>query len=322
MMKSLLFWIVIAGVLGSASAVSAATDLSVSGDQGWYVIHCNIYGADVYLDDHFVGTIPQGTLTVPALTNGNYTTLTVRKNGYTTSTQELTVMPGKGQSIDLYATLNLQPQATTSIGGDMGWYIVRCNINGATVFFDGTDKGTIGEGLLYVPVYTTGTPYQQYTVKKDGYSTFVGTIKSYPGKGESVDLYATLNPVSAPTASTQGGIGGDIGWYVVHSNVNGAMVSFDNETKGTISEGILRVQVYVTGTPYKSFTVTKSGYTPFTGLIDRYPAKGETVDLIGTLSVVTPTETSATKSPLPLEITCIAIILVAIGIIRNAGKGR
>ena len=126
------------------------------------------------------------------------------------------------------------------------------------VSFDGVDEGTISHGVLYVPVYTTGTPFQGYIVTKDGYTTFAGTIRSYPGKGEAVDLYATLNPSAGQTA-TAGSIGGDIGWFVVHSNIDGANVPFDNDYKGTISQGILRVQVYVTGTPYRTYTVSKPG---------------------------------------------------------------
>ena len=319
-MKNLWIWIIITGLLGSVAVVSAVSPENTGGDQGWYVIHCNVYGANVYFDDSFVGAIQQGTLTVPALTTGTYKTLTVRKSGYTTYTQNLTILPGKGMSVDLYATLNPLPETTPTVfGGDMGWYIVRCNIDGAAVSFDGIDEGTISHGMLYVPVYTTATPFQQYTVTKDGYISYTGTIRSYPGKGESVDLYATLNPSAGPTATAPGSIGGDIGWYVVHSNADGANVTFDNDPKGTISQGILRVQVYVTGTPYKTYTVSKSGYTTFTKSIDQYPAKGETIDLNGALTAVTPTPTATAKSPLPLEVT-VAAILGTMGILRCSGK--
>lgn len=234
-MKSLWIWIIIAGAVGSAALISSAAGQGTGGDQGWYVVHCNVYGANVYFDNNFVGTIQQGTLTFPALTTGSYQTLTVRKNGYTTYTQNLTLAPGKG---------------------------------------------------------------------------------------ESVDLYATLNPVAGPTAAAPGSIGGDSGWFVVHSNVDGANVTFGNDSKGTISQGILRVQVYVTGTPYTSYTVYKSGYIPFTGSIDQYPAKGETIDLNGTLSAVTPSATPAAKSPLLPEVTGAAVLLGVMGILWCSGKRR
>lgn len=98
-------------------------------------------------------------------------------------------------------------------------------------------------------------------------------------------------PVSAQQA-----IGGDQGWYAVHCNVNGAMVMFDNDMKGVIANGVLTVPVYVTGTPYKTYTVTMAGYTPFNAAITQYPAKGQTVDLYSTLN---PEPTTApTQGPL------------------------
>jgi hypothetical protein len=322
-MKGLWYLIMVVMMLGSVPAVSAQTDQGTGGDMGWYVIHCNVYDSNVYLDGRFVGTILQGTLTVPALTTGTYKTLTVKKNGYTTFNESISVPPGKGMSVDLYATLNPAPDATpTSVGGDMGWYIVRCNVDGAVVYFDGVDKGTVTSGMLYIPVYVTATPYREFTVKKDGYTTFVGEITHYPGKAESIDLYATLNPSSLPASTTPVAIGGDTGWYVVHSNAEGANVSFDNDKKGIISQGILRVQIYVTGTPYRNYTVSKPGYVPFTGIITEYPAKGETIDLNGTLAAAAPTQTATPKSPLPVSVTAFALALGIICFTASAGKKR
>lgn len=89
--------------------------------------------------------------------------------------------------------------AEEMIGGDQGWYVVHCNVDGASVYFDDDYKGEISGGVLNVPVYTTGTPYKTCTVSKDGYTTFTEPVSSYPGKGETVDLYATLNQAPAPT---------------------------------------------------------------------------------------------------------------------------
>lgn len=189
------------------------------------------------------------------------------------------------------------------IGGDQAWYAVHCNVDGASVYFDGEYKGDIQGNVLNVPVYTTGTPYKTYSVRKEGYTTFSESIPGVPGKGETFDLYATLNPTQ-PTQPPL--IGGDIGWFAVHCNVDGASVSFDNTPQGTITNGILTVQVYTTATPFKTYTVTMPGYQPYTGMIDRYPGKGETVDLYATLNPA-PTPTP-TKSPL-LTI----LVLVAVG---------
>jgi hypothetical protein len=197
--------------------------------------------------------------------------------------------------------------AQPPIGGDQGWYAVHCNVDGAQVFFDSTYEGDIQGGVLYVAAYTTGTPFQTYTVQKDGYSTFTDTVPYVPGKGETLDLYATLNPVQ-PTQPPV--IGGDQGWYTVHCNVNGATVMFDNQVVGVITNGVLTVPVYTTGTPYKTYTVTSPGYTPYTGTIDNVPAAGQTIDLYATLNPA-PT-TAPTKGPISPFVSIIALAGMAL----------
>ena len=203
----------------------------------------------------------------------------------------------------------LPASAQPSVGGDNGWYAVYCNVDGADVYFGDDYKGTIIEGVFYVPVYTTGTPYQTFRVEKDGYTTYYGDVTSVPGKGETFDLYATLNPAQPPAP-----IGGDIGWYAVHVNVDDATVQFDNDVKGVTSQGVLTVQVYTTGTPYKTYTVTKEGYLPYTAAIDQYPGKGETVDLHVNLSTAPPTQ----KSPLSPALAGCALLIV--GLLLVAGR--
>jgi len=288
--------------------------------QGWYVIHCNVEWAKVYLDEKYVGETSQGTLTVQVPAGANYQKIRVQKHGYATFTNSLDKSPSQGESVHVYTTLNLLPETTeTAVGGDVGWYVVHCNIEGATVFFDEQNKGEITRGVVYVPVYSTGTPYRKYIVEKDGYTTYSGSIPIVPGKGETYDLYATLNPTTTPSPSAT--IGGDIGYYKVNCNVNGATVLFDTEEKGTIERGSLIVQVYVTGTPYKTFTVQKNGYLPYTGRIERYPVKGETVNLYATLAtdLSGPSSSETTpvqKSSLPVWATGIALMIGAIAVSR------
>ena len=320
-MLSLRYVILLAGLIALMAASPAAADAATGGNQGWYVVHSNTYDVKVYFDDKYMGTLGQGTmgqttLTIPASTGGTpYKKIRVQKYGFSTYTADIVEIPVTGGSVDIYATLNQLPTTTTTLtGGDIGWYIVRCNVDGATVFFDDSDRGTIAQGLLYVPVYSTATPYRSYTVKKDGYSTFTGTIPSVPGKGESTDLYATLNPQQAAANGTPQVIGGDTGWFMVHSNVDGATVSFDNEPRGTIANGTLKVMIYVTGTPYRSYAVYKSGYVPFTAGIDARPGRGEIVDLNASLVPESaPSPTPTTKSPLAPEVTGAAVLLVAVG---------
>jgi len=214
--------------------------------------------------------------------------------------------------------------AARPIGGDQGWYEVLCNVDGATVSFDNTVVGQIQNGALYVPVYTTGTPYQTYTVSMTGYTTYTGQINSVPGKGEFVTLYATLNPAATATP-TMGPIGGDVGWYVVHCNVDGATVFFDTTNEGQISQGTLTVQVYVTGTPFQTYSVQNTGYIPFNAQITQYPAKGEKVDLYATLNpqpTMPPTAVPTTKAPIPPEVIVFAVMVTGLGLLIGTKKSN
>ncbi|MCX6698910.1 MAG: hypothetical protein NTV68_03105 [Methanomicrobiales archaeon] len=199
----------------------------------------------------------------------------------------------------------------TAVGGNQGWYEVMCNVDGATVLFDSQNVGQIQSGVLYVPVYSTGTPYTTYTVQMTGYTPYSGPINSVPGKGEFVTLYATLNPI-APTTPAEP-IGGNVGWYVVNCNVNGATVFFDTTNEGQIAQGTLTVQVYVTGTPYKTYSVQMPGYSTFNAPITQYPGKGEKVNLYATLNP-SPTAPPAptTKAPLPAGIIVVAVTVAGL----------
>ena len=69
-----------------------------------------------------------------------------------------------------------------------------------------------------------------------------------------------------------GAVGGQTGYYLIHSNIDGASVYFTdtgNETyyAGEIENGSLNATVYLTATPLISYTVEKEGYLSYTGLI-------------------------------------------------------
>ena len=89
--------------------------------------------------------------------------------------------------------------AQVSIGGDQGIYEVRCNVDGASVYFDSTFMGYTSQGILIVPVFISGTPYKTFTVSKPGYVTYNAPILRIPGPGETIVLHATLkaNPIAS-----------------------------------------------------------------------------------------------------------------------------
>ncbi|NYT05266.1 MAG: PEGA domain-containing protein [Methanomicrobiales archaeon] len=91
---------------------------------------------------------------------------------------------------------------------------------------------------------------------------------------------------AAPAAAQE--VGGDQGWVTVHCNVDGALIDFDGESKGTVSGGSLTVPVYTTGTPYQTATASKSGYISDSTSIPSVSA-GETVNIYLTLNPEAPT---------------------------------
>lgn len=117
--------------------------------------------------------------------------------------------------------------AVSAIGGDEGWITISCNVNGATVSFDGEYKGVISGGSLTVAVFTTGTPYHSFSVEKSGYYPFNGDL-SMPAAGETRTYYATLNPVPTPTTVPPVGYGS----IYVESSPSGAQVYFNGNYRG------------------------------------------------------------------------------------------
>jgi len=122
-----------------------------------------------------------------------------------------------------------------AVGGSEGWIDVRCNVNGASVSFDGSYKGEIAGGSLTVSVYTTATPYHTVTVEKSGYYPYSGPL-TMPISGETTTVYATLNPIPVPPTPEPV----RYGTIYVESQPAGAEIYFNGDYRGispiTISE--------------------------------------------------------------------------------------
>jgi len=256
---------------------------------------CNANDATVSVNGISRGTIVSGLFSLPY--EDGFSTYKISLSGYYDKTGTIPEpAPGQSTDITIDATLTQIPA-----GNAKGWFTVHSNVDGASVAFDGATKGTITSGVFTLEVSTTATPYSSYTVSKNGYVTYYGSISSMPASDQTIDLYATLNPV--PTSTTvpttvSTPIGGDVGWYAVSCNVNGATVYFDSEYKGTIASGTLSVPVYSTGTPYKTYRVEMTGYVTSSGTLPAAPAKGQTVPIRVALSPVgTQITTVPTTSP-------------------------
>ncbi|WP_440950166.1 PKD domain-containing protein [Methanosphaerula subterraneus] len=155
--------------------------------------------------------------------------------------------------------------------GSMGILVTDTSVNATSVRYD------LGDG--------TSTAYRnfQYTYSQAGTYTIKQTATG--ATGSSVKTVEVTVPAATPTPTiTFPPIGGDQGWYTIHCNVDGATVTFDETPMGTIADGILKIRVYVTGTPFRTYTVQKDGYSTVSGAITTYPGKDQNVDIFVTLT--------------------------------------
>lgn len=307
------------GQTGDITIDATLTQKPTGTGKGWLKVSSNVNGATVAFNGVTQGTITGSTESFEVSTTGTpYTSFTVSKNGYQTYTRTISRMPTDGETVELYATLNIvttaPTTATTLIGGSNGFYQVTCNVNGASVYFDSNYQGMISDGSLTVPVYLTGTPYKIYRVEKSGYVTVNGTMPTLPAQDKTRIFTVTLIPsntivpTTVPETIVQP-LGSGKGYLAFHTNVDGARVTIGEFMAGvTRSDGQLTVPVATTGTPFSVFTVTKTGYTPATGTVPRQPAEGETVDIYVTLTPEQPTPVPTTQSPVSLPVIALGIL--------------
>ena len=144
--------------------------------------------------------------------------------------------------------------AASAIGGDQGWIEVRCNVDGARVYFDGSEKGVISGGSLTVPVYTTAAPYNSVTVEKSGYTPYSGGL-SMPSAGATKIVYATLNPIPTPVPPV------NYGSIYVESSPSGSSIYFNGNYRGSapliindVWPGSYSIQAELNG--YHTYTTT------------------------------------------------------------------
>lgn len=282
--------LLVLAIICLAFPVSAAVP---PGGTGYLIITCPVDGATVSINGVTMGTISDGEYYTKY--EESYTTYTLSKSGYYDATGEIpTLAPGGTSNVEIAVTLTEKP-----VGSGKGWIAVHCNVDGASVLFDGSYKGEITNGVATIEVSTSGSPVSSFTVTKNGYQSYQGTISSMPESGQTVDVYATLNliPTTVPTTivtTYQTPVGGDKGYYSFTCNENGAYVYLDDAYKGTITNGVLVIPVTTTATPYKSYRVSKTGYVSATGSLSGNPASGQTTQISVTLNPL------PTPTPLPL----------------------
>ncbi|MFA5221390.1 MAG: PEGA domain-containing protein [Methanoregula sp.] len=113
---------------------------------------------------------------------------------------------------------------------------------------------------------------------------------------EPVTTIKTLLPTIKPTETVTiepTVVGGGKGWIDTYGNVDGALVYFDGKPEGAIVGGILSVAVAVSGTPVRTISVSKSGYSRWSGSLPHMPADGEHVAVYATINPI------STPTPIP-----------------------
>jgi hypothetical protein len=254
----------------------------VGPEVGWLSILSTPSEATVSIDGKPAGVTPIAGRELGA---GPHT-VKVSLSGYVPYETTTNLHAGEQASVD--ATLDPVPEPTKTptkeptatptittkpIGGDKGWITVSCNVNGATVSFDDLSSGcTVSGGSCSTEVTTTGTPFTTFTVQKPGYQIFTGPVTKWPAKGETVNLYATLNPDPSPTYGT----------IVVYSSPSGAVATLDGSTWQYTPATFTSVGA---GTSHY-LLVTMSGYEPYG--VSVYVAAGQTSTVNAYLSPTPP----------------------------------
>jgi hypothetical protein len=110
----------------------------------------------------------------------------------------------------------------------------------------------------------------------------------------TVPTMVTLPPTTEPTITITiepTSAGGGKGYIDTYCNVDGAAVAFDGAYQCTIAQGICTVAVSPSGTPVRTVTVSKAGYTTWSGPLSHMPADNEHVAVYSTINPV-PTQTT------------------------------
>ena len=107
------------------------------------------------------------------------------------------------------------------------------------------------------------------------------TAEQVPVEIQPVILDGNISVIDHPGIIT----GGGTGYYLVHSNAEGADVYFNHDWyQGKIENGTLLKRTCLTCTPVWTYTVKKCGYFALTQNNTRYPHQDEVIDLYANLT--------------------------------------
>lgn len=230
----------------------------IGGGTGYFEITSDPSGASVYFDGSYRGTSP---VTVSVSSTGTPShTIRVTKSGYEDWYQDYDGNPFQGETVHIYASM------TPIVGAGKGWYSISSYPSGATVYFDGSYRGTTP---LTVEVSSTGTPGHTISLSLSGYQTWTQTYSGNPGDGQTIYVTANLQPVQ------------NYGSITVNSVPSGATVTLDGS-----SSQITPATFYNVATGSHSLHVTLSGYQPWSRTVT--VSAGQNTPVTASLTQVPP----------------------------------
>ncbi|MBR4631108.1 MAG: PEGA domain-containing protein [Treponema sp.] len=208
-----LFCILICSLFIAPSAFAA--------NVGYFNITSNVYGALIYIDGRLVGTTPYTATVTSSVTHS----IKITKYGYYDYTNSAWIAAGHTMNIHAY----MEALPTT------GTVVVKANISGASVYLDGSYKGTTP---LTINNVSPGNHYVR--VSKNNYNDQTGSF--YLSAGTTYTLTATF-------------VGADV---KVDANVYGAEVYLDSVYKGTTPLTLRDIEP-----GYHTIKVTKKHYSVY-----------------------------------------------------------
>jgi len=198
--------------------ITITVEPTLGGGKGWIDTYANVDGATVYFDGAPQGNIAGGILSVAVTPTGTpVRTVSVSKSGYTTWSGPLSRMPGSGEHIQIYATINPIATPTTVPPVQNGVIYAQSSPAGAAISMNGNFYG-------YSPVTIPNLPPGTYSMKAtlNGYSPDTQLINVYAG--QTASYYPTLQPSPPPPRST--------GTVYVKSSPGGSQVFADGSYNG------------------------------------------------------------------------------------------
>jgi hypothetical protein len=155
-----------------------------------------------------------------------------------------------------------------------GYYRILSNAEGSDVYFDSVYEGQIRNGEIIVPVDSTATAYQTYTLRTPGGSELHGYIADTPLPGKTILLHADITP--AVSVDKPGSL-------TIIADPPGAMVYVNGAFVGKIpTSGVLQFQRYQPGN--YSLELRLGGYRTYSENYIVYPGAETTIHAILTQS--------------------------------------